>query len=143
MTQAVQRQKNDLQKLVPQKIKQAAVVKSLQKKINDDRRNIEIIREDELELKARIEGIEDDISQLASEEASLDKSAEDARGTPLAEEKRAEYELLKTEAQKLTAADRSQLESLQRQQTSDTNSATQCDNDHAELKTKLMKLSEY
>ena len=33
MTQAVQRQKNDLQKLVPQKIKQAAVVKSLQKKI--------------------------------------------------------------------------------------------------------------
>ena len=137
MTQAVQRQKNDLQKLVPQKIKQAAVVKSLQKKINDDRRNIEIIREDELELKARIEGIEDDISQLASEEASLDKSAEDARGTPLAEEKRAEYEVLKTEAQKLTAADRSQLESLQRQQTSDTNSATQCDNDHAELKTKL------
>jgi structural maintenance of chromosome 1 len=138
--QSLQRQKADLEKLVPQQIKQAAVVKNLKKKITDDERSIEKIRKDESELNDRVEGIKDDIGQLEDEEASLDKSAQDARdktGKHLDKEKSAEYDILKADAQKQTAADRSQLASLQSQQTSDQNSATQSDNDHAELKTKL------
>ena len=53
--QSLQRQKADLEKLVPQQIKQAAVVKNLKKKITDDERSIEKItktsRNSTIELK--------------------------------------------------------------------------------------------
>jgi structural maintenance of chromosome 1 len=58
-------------------------------------------------------------------------------GVALDEGKASEYEGLKADAAKSTAADRSQAESLNRQQKADENSLAQVEADHAELQTKL------
>ena len=130
----------EMLKFEPRQIKQAAEAKSLQKKMAEDEKAASKVRRDQEELAERIEGIEEDISQLGEAEAALEKSASDARsksGVELDDERREEYESLKAEASRRTAADRSQLESLQRQQSSEENTMTQLDQDHAELRAKL------
>ena len=132
--------KAELEKTEPQQIKLAAEAKSLTKKIAEDERAAEKVSKDCEELAERIEGIEEDMEQLTEAEAVLDSNAAEAQakaGVKLDEGKTAEYDVLKAEAAKNTAADRSQAESLHRQQKSDENSLAQVEADHAELKTKL------
>lgn len=140
MSQTVTTHKTELEKTEPQQIKLAAEAKSLAKKIAEDERAAEKVAKDCEELAERIEGIEEDIEQLAEAEGVLDGHAAEARaksGVALDEGKALAYEGLKADAAKSTAADRSQAESLNRQQKADENSLGQVEVDHAELKTKL------
>jgi len=74
-------------------LKQSAEVKSLQKNIVDDEKAAEKMRRDEQEHSERIDGIVEDISQLADTEKELDKSAREAKdncGVELDESKKIE-----------------------------------------------------
>jgi len=133
----------ELDKMEPPQIKLVAEVKSLQKKIVEDEKAASKIARDQQDLSERIEGIAEDIATLEEAEGELDKTAKEAKSgskktdLQMDQGKKEEYDGLKAEAQKKTAADRSQLESLVRQHKSDENSLAQLEGDLADLTAKL------
>ena len=139
-SQATAQHRAELNKLEPERVKQGAEIKNLEKKVKEDTRAADRVEKDQRKQTEHVEGIEDDIQKLQEAEASQDKTAKDSRGrseSHLDESKTAEYETLKEQARGSTAAERSQLESLQRQHTADQHSLAQLENEHAELERKL------
>ena len=119
-------------KLEPERVKQGAEIKNLEKKMKDDTSSAGRVEKDKQEQAERIEGIEEDVQKLQAAEASQEKAAREARdnsGFQLDEAKAEEYETLKERARTETAADKSTLETLQRQHKADEQALVQLESE--------------